>query len=477
MKTPPPGLVFRWMSFAEHGDRIVSLRRQVLMREQGFGEYVITSPYDEEALHIGAFEGDQLVLSATAYIFDNADALPAEYGLTQESGRTIQVSKYVMLASHRAQGWAELMGTALLQMLYETLRPERIFCILQGEHMGFQGIYKRLFGFTYHGTCRTPNGETVVMTIPAGEELKKAYLKHRKRTEVLSAKLGLTVPSLLRFLDTTNRMGLVPIDTFTRENLYTAPLSLRDELPRLSTQTRILFAEQKSRIQNVDFPPAPARFLDVGAGPGVYLAMLARGAKFKGYEFAGLDASKDMVAYARLNRPDINWIHSSIYDTKQPDRSYDVVHANFLMIHLVCPSLAIREVARILRPGGILYVVDVNDSTFEGPPVIADMVEAHHDLYEGNRNVMNVLPQLAADYDLTLEKSFSTRICNTARTPEPAFFPDEVHLDRIKLWGIFSFLGQREELAAHFKPAQEFYLSAGPEISICIQTHVYRKLT
>jgi ubiquinone/menaquinone biosynthesis C-methylase UbiE len=265
------------------------------------------------------------------------------------------------------------------------------------------------------------------------------------------------------------------MNVLASENLYTAPLSLRDELPRLSTQTRVLFAEQKPRIEAVEFPPPPARFLDVGAGPGVYLAMLARGAKFKGYEFVGLDASKDMVAYARLNRPDVTWVQTSVYDTKQPDLSFDVVHANFLFIHLLSPSLAIKEIARVLRPGGLFYVVDVNDSTFEGPPVIADMIQAHHELYEGDRSVLNVLPHLASEYDLSLVQSFSSRVSNSARTPEPQFLKDEVHLDHIKMWGLFSFLGQREELAYCFKPAQEYYFSSGPEISVQVQTQVYRK--
>jgi len=268
---------------------------------------------------------------------------------------------------------------------------------------------------------------------------------------------------------------LIPMQVFSTENLYTAPLSLRDELPRLSTQTRILFNEQKSRILAVDFPPGPARFLDVGAGPGVYLSMLSRGSKFQGYEFAGLDASKEMVTYARLNRPNMTWHHTSVYDTKQPDSSFDVVHANFLFIHLLCPSLAIREIDRILRPGGIFYVVDVNDSTFEGPPLLTDMMEAHHNLYVGDRNVLNLLPHLASEYGLELEQSFSSRVSNTATTPEPQFLPDEVRLDHIKMWGIFSFLAQREELAYCVKPAQEFYFSAGPEISIGVQTQVYRK--
>ncbi len=48
-------------------------------------------------------------------------------------------------------------------------------------------------------------------------------------------------------------------------------------------------------------------------------------------------------------------------------------------------------------------------------------------------------------------------------------------LDRLTMWSLYAFVGQRAELTAHFKAAQEVYFHSDCEMSVCIQTHVYRK--
>ena len=391
------------------------------------------------------------------------------------SVRVVQYSKRAELKPYRGSRIAETLAVTMGRMVYEVLRPRYTFLLLQGRHVILKDYYCRAFGFEVHGMIAGPEGERAVLHTRPGDSMRKAYAKLRKMSEPLWAELEHLPQSLVKHLDETGRMDLVPIAAINQENLYSAPLSLKDELPRLSAQTRVLFAEQKPRVEAVDFPKPPARLLDVGAGPGVYLSALGRSEKFKGYELLGLDVSKEMVMYAKLNRPDLQWLHTSAYDTKQEDASIDVVHLNFVFIHLLSPALALREFHRILRPGGLLYVVDVNDSTFDGPEEMKSLMDAHHDLYEGDRNVMNQLPRLCPEWNLEPVQSFSSRIRNAGVTPEPVFLPDEVRLDRIKMWGMFSFLGQREELAEYLKVAHEFYFSSVCEISISVQTQVYRK--
>jgi ubiquinone/menaquinone biosynthesis C-methylase UbiE len=272
------------------------------------------------------------------------------------------------------------------------------------------------------------------------------------------------------------RMDLVAVTKLNEENLYTAPLSLKDELPRLAAQTRILYLEQQARLRAVQFPPAPAKLLDVGAGPGVYLSLLKRQPQFRGYEVTGLDLSPQMVFYARLNRPEIRWIHANVYCTGEPDQSYDVVHSNIVFLHLLNPALALREIHRILKPNGVFYILDGNDARFEGPPAIATLMQKHADLYMGNRRIMSALPHIAEQHGLHLTQRFVTRAKSTSTHQEALVQGDDVLINRIMFWGLFSFLGQREELAAEFKDAQEAYFNSDSDISVCLETHVYKRL-
>lgn len=469
-------LVVQWMSFREHAEQITLLRKRVFIQEQGYGESQISSSRDEKGLHLGAFYRGELVSMISAYLYDDEPAELARYGLSQVRGRVIQYGKRAELSEYRAHRIGEHLAAIMGRAIHETLSPECTFItLLPGTHSRLRAHYEKTYGFHFHMQMPPEEGGSLVLMCCNRDEQRALYLRLRKACAAGVARLKVNPPSLVRFLDRTNQLDLIAIEQLTDQNLYTAPLSFQDELPRLSAQTRLLLFEQKSRIDAVDFPNPPARLIDAGAGPGVYLSRLSKQPKFQGYDLVGLDLSSEMVTYARLNRPDIRWINASIYATGEDAQHYDVVHSNFLFIHLLNPALALQEVYRILKPGGMLYVLDVNDSTFEGPPVISQLIEMHGDLYEGNRSVMNDLPRIAEEHDFTLARSFSTKLRNVATQNNLLFNDDELHLDRRTSWALFSFIGQREELAEQFKAAQEYYFASNCEISICIQTHVYRK--
>lgn len=471
------GLVIRWMSFKEHADQIMHLRRRVFAEEQGYDETKLSSARDEKGLHLGAFYQGELISMISAFIYDEEPEALASFLLGDKHGRVVQYGKRAELEEHRSQRIGEVLASLMGRAVHETLCPECTFItLLPGVHARLQAHYSKLYGFQYHGTMAEGDGGSIVMLNDSPVTLRAVYFKLRKMSEAGIQRLGTRIPSLARFLERTGRLDLIAMDRLTNHNLYTAPLSFQDELPRLSAQTRLLLYEQKSRITAVDFPPPPARLLDAGAGPGVYLSQLAKESKFQGYELVGLDLSSEMVLYARLNRPDVRWIQASIYNTSEQACSYDVVHSNFLFIHLLNPSLALLEIHRILKPGGILYVLDVNDSTFQGPDVIGRLIELHTNLYEGDRSVLNSLPTIAEEHGFELVRSFSTTLRNTASDHDLSVASDELCLDRRTSWGLLSFIGQREELADQFKAAQDYYFGSKCEISMCIQTQVYRKI-
>ena len=59
------------------------------------------------------------------------------------------------------------------------------------------------------------------------------------------------------------------------------------------------------------------------------------------------------------------------------DEAVDYVFANMLLHHVEEPSRAIRELARVLRPGGVVVVTDLDSHEFEF------LRTEHHDRWKG----------------------------------------------------------------------------------------------
>ncbi len=105
---------------------------------------------------------------------------------------------------------------------------------------------------------------------------------------------------------------------------------------------------------------APIRsLLDLGTGTGRMLELFANDIE----SGLGLDLSLDMLAFARarLDRAGLKHCsvrHGDIYDLALPRDSFDVVIVHQVLHYLDDSARALREAARVLRPGGRLLVVD-----------------------------------------------------------------------------------------------------------------------
>jgi SAM-dependent methyltransferase len=110
------------------------------------------------------------------------------------------------------------------------------------------------------------------------------------------------------------------------------------------------------------------RLLDVGCGSGDAALALAAGLGIDG-EVVGVDASHEMIAVARSRAPSagcrVRFAVGDALKLAEPDCSFDVVRSERTLQWLSDPEAAVAEMARVLRPGGLVALIDTSWSTFE----------------------------------------------------------------------------------------------------------------
>jgi len=99
--------------------------------------------------------------------------------------------------------------------------------------------------------------------------------------------------------------------------------------------------------------------LDVGCGPGWYLPLISDGNS----HVIGIDASMSQLRLARKNVPESTLLTGDICDFPLRSNQFDVAYAINIFHHL--PSVeaqrrAFREIHRILKPGGVLMLHEMN---------------------------------------------------------------------------------------------------------------------
>jgi demethylmenaquinone methyltransferase / 2-methoxy-6-polyprenyl-1,4-benzoquinol methylase len=98
--------------------------------------------------------------------------------------------------------------------------------------------------------------------------------------------------------------------------------------------------------------PAGARVLDLACGTGDFCRELEEG----GLEPVGVDVSWGMLANARTRAP---LVHGDVLHLPMPDGSVDGATCGFALRNVVDLDAFFRELARALRPGGRIGLLEV----------------------------------------------------------------------------------------------------------------------
>ena len=111
--------------------------------------------------------------------------------------------------------------------------------------------------------------------------------------------------------------------------------------------------------------------LDVGCGPGTITVDLAR--RVAPGRTLGVDRAAEVLEQARAHASEqsvrVEWQVGDVYALGLGAASFDVVHAHQVLQHLTDPVRALREMRRVLRPGGVLAARDGDYSCFSWAPL------------------------------------------------------------------------------------------------------------
>jgi demethylmenaquinone methyltransferase/2-methoxy-6-polyprenyl-1,4-benzoquinol methylase len=97
--------------------------------------------------------------------------------------------------------------------------------------------------------------------------------------------------------------------------------------------------------------------LDVACGSGKLTAELARIAGPRG-RVVGLDFSPEMLAIARHDHPGLEFLEGDALNLPFDDATFDAITIAFGLRNLADPVRGLREMARVLKPGGRAVVLE-----------------------------------------------------------------------------------------------------------------------
>ncbi|MGV3666581.1 MAG: ArsR/SmtB family transcription factor [Leptospira bouyouniensis] len=110
--------------------------------------------------------------------------------------------------------------------------------------------------------------------------------------------------------------------------------------------------------------PICENILDLGCGPGGLIPFLLNKAK----HVTGVDNSSRMIENASIHfakNPSVSLIQTPMEHLPLQANSCDAVVASMVMHHISHPPTVLEEIARVLKPGGVLCVVDLEKHNAE----------------------------------------------------------------------------------------------------------------
>ena len=114
-----------------------------------------------------------------------------------------------------------------------------------------------------------------------------------------------------------------------------------------------IFAEWAPLLVDIADVRPGHEVLDVACGTGIVARVVADRQAGDG-RVVGVDLNPGMLSVARRTRPELEWRQGDVGALPFPDRSFDRVLCQMALMFFPDRSAALREMARVTRPGGVV---------------------------------------------------------------------------------------------------------------------------
>ena len=127
-----------------------------------------------------------------------------------------------------------------------------------------------------------------------------------------------------------------------------------------SEQARLRLLNELTNRSFIDFLQLAedSSVLEVGSGLGVLAQEVAR--LVPAGEVFGVEYSAEQIASAEHLLPNLHFTQGDAHALGFADDRFDVVYCRYVLEHLADPLLALKEMRRVLKPGGKVFVQENN---------------------------------------------------------------------------------------------------------------------
>ena len=137
-------------------------------------------------------------------------------------------------------------------------------------------------------------------------------------------------------------------------------VGFNNEVTRLETQAKLGWEKEFRTLKWLGLKDG-MRILDVGSGTGVYTELLLENLTHSSVTALEVDRKLFDISKNRLSDYEGNRLNlkfGSIKNSGLKENNYDFIVCRFVFQHLENPMEATREIYKLLKPGGIVAIID-----------------------------------------------------------------------------------------------------------------------